>query len=274
MGPRRSVFINRFYDSMPWHLSFGRLQQQLMPLARYFWWNEAEDRWVVMNFDEYKEKYPCRSIFQIGTLDVIASSVEVSWVLPSYEACGARLMLAPQIVERGNASTLHSALEQGSDAMSLPNIRRMAAVCPWLILNEQPDACPSNGRRQAKVIEDCRDMPNVVQARGKCGSHQAQRIVASTVSGSCGDAHAVGVSCSATSHAIKMQESLKTIIESARIFRCAPSNTNVERNEAIVRSTLLRRQEYICQDAGSSSHLGRQDELSAAKKFLKVWNGR
>ena len=153
--------------------------------------------------------------------------------------------------------------------MSLPDIRRMAAKCPWLILNEQPDACASNGRRQAKVIEDCRDMPNVVQARGKGGSHQAQRIVASTVSGSCGDAHAVGVSCSATSHAIKMQEYLKTIIESARIFRCAPSNTNVERNEAIVQSTLLRRKEYICQDAGSSSHLDRQDELSAAKKFLK-----
>jgi hypothetical protein len=100
MGPRRSVFINRFYDSTPWHVSFGRLQQQLMPLARYFWWNEAEDRWVVMNFDEYKKKYPCRYIFQTGTLDVMASSVEVSWVLPSYEACGARLMLAPQIVER------------------------------------------------------------------------------------------------------------------------------------------------------------------------------
>ena len=58
MGPRRSVFINRFYDSTPWHVSFGRLQQQFMPLARYFWWNEAEDRWVVTNFDEYKEKYP------------------------------------------------------------------------------------------------------------------------------------------------------------------------------------------------------------------------
>ena len=272
VGPRRPLFINRFCDCTPWQLSFGRLQSVLMPMARYFHWDDDLKRWQVMALDEYQKKHHSCNLIHTGTLDVMASAAEIHWVLPNYEAHAARLMLAPQIVEKGNASTIHSALEQGAAAVKLDAIRTMAASCPWVILNEQPDACPSNGRRQAQVMEMCADLPNVLHTRGRCGSHQAQRIIATTVAGSCGDAHAVGEACCNLSHAAKMQESLQKLCASARIYRCEPLESNARRNQAIVRSTLRRRREFICDD-GPSSHLDRQNEYCAAKKFLRTWNG-
>ena len=272
---QRCPFINRFYDCTPVRLTFGRLQSTLMPLARYHWWDKDLQQWESLTMDQYRQR-TCKPqmLLRSGTVDIMATGADVTWVTPTLESRRISSLCAPQVVQRSNASTLHTALESAIPALDHSSIKQLAERCPWVVLNEQPDACSANGRRQLHAMGLCEEIPNTLHHCGKCGAHQCQRIIETTCRGSCGDAHAVGEACSNVSHGVKLQAAFRARCENAYIVRGPPIQANTERNKRIVQATLLRRAEFICQDwEDDAPQLHRQRLNDGCAKFLNFWNG-
>ena len=270
---KRSCYFRKFYDATPRPIEFGRLQPLLMPQARYAWSNGL--KWEMLRLEEYQARCKCQKILRKGTLDVLASSVDCVTMTPDNALDGFRVLVRPQILAAANSSCVYDATEQSVPAFSSEGVRELCRHVPFCIGGEQPDACGVNGRKQSKTIEDLSDVKNFLHARGKCGAHQCQRVIATTERASCGDVHAVQVSCGHPGHASAMQMVLKDIIKEVVVHVGAPPAACTRRNEAVVKRTLLRRAEYIAQDPFvDSPFFDRQPEReSAVKKFVSLWNG-
>ncbi len=96
--------------------------------------------------------------------------------------------------------------------LSFASIVAMAEKCPFVVLDEAPDAHSASGRRGAAVAEE---LPkNVLMPRSRCGAHQCHRVVASTEKQVIGDFHAIHVTCSHYSNSSKISNALYKLLDS------------------------------------------------------------
>ena len=172
----RSPSVLWWYDASPRQFAFGRLQEELMPLARYPYFDG--DRWQSLTLNDYLAKVPSRKVLCKGVLDILASSVECRYFNEDDTLDGFKVLVRPQVLGEADASCLHTALSNSVPELSHTGIPELCKQCPCVFVNDQPDACAVNGRHQMETEERLAGIRNAFYNKGRCASHQCHRVVA------------------------------------------------------------------------------------------------
>ena len=260
--------IHRHYDCTPMRMAFGRMQAELMPVARYAL--KLLGRWTTLKLEQYLEQRPAAGVLRYGTLELLAQGGACHAMRPSGEFVGYRPFCKPLILQAGNASCIYNGTESEIPALSVAGIQELSQSCPYTIVNEQPDAAAPNRRKQAKSA--AATVPaNVFFVRGECAAHQGHRCIESREATVLGDIHAIAFSCSSPHIQHKLQVELKTLIAKAVYVPGEPNAEHRRLNELVVKHCLLRRRSCIAGDPDAAFVGGLEDENTQA--FLRFWNG-
>ena len=265
------VFV-RFYDCTPIRMRFGRLQEDLAPLARYVIRNG--DKWSTVTFREFLRRYPNSKVLRAGVLELMAHGISCTYVRPSNqpEMASFRSMSKPMILEKGDSSCLYSACEDAEPQMSVSAFQELSRRVPFAILNEVPDAASGNSRKKAATWEHLPD--NFFGVDGTCGAHQGHRIVGGPEKELVGHVHAVHVTCSHFSNSGRLAAAFWKMLDNMEYHMASPSPHWTARNKTIMGFTLLRRREYVASEETDEPVLGRDNaNAEAVSKFLSLWNG-
>ena len=169
--------MKRWYDLTPSRLKFGRLQDEVMPWARYPVWSDAEQRWEIVPYATYVSHRPGRRP-QFGILDVMTAGGCITYMDPaSGVLSGSRYLCRPVVVQRGNASCISDATEAVLPALSLPTLRKMSSQIKFGFMMDITDADKANMRKQEFHKTELPD--NIGAVNVKCCEHQAHRIIES-----------------------------------------------------------------------------------------------
>ena len=116
-GGNKVTYVRRHEDVTPMYLGFRSLHQQLQPQARYLRPLEADRpgglaRWVTCTFEEFKKWQPPSRPLS-GILEVFGRDAEVTTAIGDGDHPDVktqRRIYPPNILARGNASCIHSAV--------------------------------------------------------------------------------------------------------------------------------------------------------------------
>ena len=81
-----------------------------------------------------------------GLLEILAALHRVRWKDASGQRHAEKIYCMPVAIEKGNASTIWTALETATPEMSLSRICEIASKVKMLIVHEVPDSCRANKR--------------------------------------------------------------------------------------------------------------------------------
>ena len=96
--------ITRSYDMTPSRVHFGRLQSQIMPVARYAVQN-TDGIWKAVSYHEFVKKYPKIKFPRSGIIDIMAAGASMVHMDPSDGMLrGMRLFCRPVICASSSAS--------------------------------------------------------------------------------------------------------------------------------------------------------------------------
>ena len=82
----------------------------------------------------------------------------------------------PCALQHGGASCIHTGVERGTPEMASDRLTQLSAQVPFGFVLEVPDAHSANSRKQEKSKLKLPDKIGLLC--GKCGSHQAHRVIA------------------------------------------------------------------------------------------------
>ncbi len=125
---RHPYVLTRFHDCSPVRLGYGAQQDKLMPVARYPVKEEDGD-WSIVDWMAYQKRFPGYRPKK-GTLELLAQGAYVTWTTglgPGAELLGWKSFCLPNILERGNGSTIHSAVDGSVPAFSIARVCEMSA---------------------------------------------------------------------------------------------------------------------------------------------------
>ena len=191
LAKRPCISVYRSYDATPWRLRFGRFADTLAPHARYLCRRADGQGWVLVSAAEYAERNGGRT-GRFGTLEVLAQKFQVNYVTRNGCVHGFRKLLPPMILERGNASTIHAAVEASAKQVSKEKLEDLCRACPYVWMMERPDAHSANMRMRARGLKDREHIGNCFDMPGCCCAHQGSRCVASRETGVIGNLYALG----------------------------------------------------------------------------------
>lgn len=162
-GSRKLTFLYvlRAFDATPIEVEHGHLEEQLFNASRYKFLDQ-DGQWRLVSAQEAKRlKLRCKR----GVLELLAQSATIAWEEEAsltdgrYEGHASRPMalrveqpsLPPVFLERGNASTELSALDEALPAFSIAKLKALTAKVPWVMLHLVGDSAASNQRLKAFV---------------------------------------------------------------------------------------------------------------------------
>ena len=264
--------ILKFYDCTPIRMCFARLQDVLMPHARYPIF--LENKWRSVTLQEFMKTKPGAGLLRFGVLELLAQGVLCSWTKPDGASETFRVLCRPRILQSGSASCLMTGTEIEVPQLSTAGLTRLCEKVPYAILCESPDAASANTRKKAATAAA---LPrNCFHVAGVCDAHQGHRIVEMKLKGMVGDVHATAVTASSPGMQNKLQLALRNIIDRELVYiRGEQDEVCVRRNTMIAKQTLLRRRACIASCPEEPSVIERRedgDELLIAT-FLAYWNG-
>ena len=180
---RSCPVIVRSYDATPKTMMFGRLQGDLLPDARYPFFDGHE--WKVLSYDEFvhrtHQRFP-----QKGVCDLLAVGFECCTINPTTERF--QYLCPPVILQNGTSSCIYSATEQATvDMMGQASISELCRDVPFALVQEAPDACSANLRnisRQWRISARLRIvftmLASVVLTRFSVLSTQQKNVASAT----------------------------------------------------------------------------------------------
>ena len=247
-----SLCIQRQYDATPWRLRFGGLQSKLYPHARYIMRDSTQSRWILVDSVEFAKRTKGK-IGRFGVMEVLAQGLRVQGVGRGDEILhGARLMLPPTILQRGNSSTIHSAVERACPELAHDRLVEICGRVPYVWLNEKPDAHSANQRKRAKSLRLREGIPNCFDVPGTCADHQAHRCIASREPGVIGNLYALAWCGAAVRIQSRFQHCLWKLVcddLDAGGWICAkPDKSWAASNESMLAHTLLREEGWRCSE--------------------------
>ena len=132
---------------------------------------------------------------RFGTLELLAHGSVVQWAKPSEispigELAGFRVLGKPLVLQRGNASCVHGAVERHcSRGLTAESMALLTPKLPFMFAIDKPDAHSANQRKRA--ISQRSQPAHVFDMSGDCDVNQANRIVPGRQRKVVGDIHAV-----------------------------------------------------------------------------------
>lgn len=237
--------IVKSYDATARAMHFGRLQQQVLPTAKFPWYDKALHRWTILPFDDYMKRCPRRrSLLRQGVLELLALSKEIWWQHRDNTVQGTKHFQSPLILQAANASCLHAAVETG--CWSYDSIMRLAKVVPFAIVCEVPDFCSSNRRKCMQGSINMLPQRNCMHWRGCCCAHQCHRCIEQCEKASCGDVYSCAIAWSFPNHANALQSPFQQMLAEpgmVRIVEGPPPQSVGETNKHLAMLTQCRREE-------------------------------
>ena len=184
----KSLVLNRFYDSTPMFLRFGRFESKLSTQARYLKPVEPVAggyvRWKTIPYEEYKKLHP-NSAPQMGVLEVNASSSLLAYASWDDEQEGEQwestlqqhtqeVIFPPALLQRGTSSCIYGAAETSSPSFSIAELKKWAAASPdhVAILNDCPDNSKPNGRAKKAMAAALPEDNILVESYAGCVVHK------------------------------------------------------------------------------------------------------
>lgn len=245
-----SVFLGSHYDSTPTLVSFGALQEMIMPHARYLHLGE-DNRWRALPLDKYSALTQ-RAAPKVGVVELFAQRMAVSF----HDAAAATdhhrdIFVPPRFVQNNKASTTYDAVNKGVLQFSIEAIGVICKSARFLMLSEFPDNHKGNKRKMffsaAALPSNCFFIP------GGCTVHLCCRIIDAlgTVSkGMLGDVYSAKFVCHLAAHYNRLYRVLKLLLEDElevvprRRVRDADLLSWRAHAEAVVAHTLMRKCVY------------------------------
>ena len=141
------------------------------------------------------------------------------------------MVVSPVVLQRANASTIHTALEKNITDLSTDGIKRFLECGKFCIISDIPDSCSANKRRQRKVAADLASEKHALYFAAGCAAHLVQRTICNTTREKklIGHAHAIGFSLAIPGHRNRTRQALWQIIDSdPDIIQFVPPNLFVQ----------------------------------------------
>ena len=265
--------ILKFYDATPSRVRFGKLQDIIMPWARFPVWDSDAKRWRLVPYTDYASTASGR-LPGFGILDILGTGATITYMdQDTGEIEGVKFMTRPMVLQRGNSSCIFAGVEAAIPEVSIASIVRICQNVDFAFWLEMPDAHTANTKTQehtkTKLPENCG------MVAGKCGGHQGHRIVQSREKTVIGDVHAIAVTCLNTGFQNRFQKSLHLLLKSPERFQYIDGYPDPEwraHNEQVLLHTILRRDAMVNGGVLDFSEAS-LDAFPVAQRFLDTLNG-
>lgn len=121
VAERSCPVIAKFYDCTPMRIAFGKLQQQLVPHARFP--VKIDQQWKSVTLDVFLSKSPGRqrSTLRYGVMELLAQGVTCHYITKDDMFAGFRLFCRPRILQGATGSCIYSATETENKDWSEPD---------------------------------------------------------------------------------------------------------------------------------------------------------
>ena len=183
-----------------------------------------------------------------GVVELFAQSACSSW--PGAHATERRdFMLSPCVMERGNASTIYSAVENAVPLLAVDSIKGWAESGCVVIVDEPVDGCSANLRKRAATAADFADHASVLyHSTATCAVYKLNRVVAKTVSeeASVGHIHAVQYILSLANRSTALMQAVRTMIEEELVIVPGEPPAGLsQHSQEVLEHTLLRTLQHV-----------------------------
>ena len=205
-----------------------------------------------------------------GVLEVLCQQLLCHFEDVDETINGFKALCKPTILENGQTSTVHHAVEKAVPLLSTSGIIEIAEHVPWMMYQATPDACSVNMRREERVLEQLPN--NVLGIKTRCVAHQGHRIISSREPGVIGNVHAFRVSCSNVHHGTRMQKALWKVLGAVWYTTDHPDPSWHEGHRIIAKRTLLRQNDLVCASAEEGTSC-LDLAVWPVHRFLDAWNG-
>ena len=269
--------LERGYDATPVLMRFGSLQAELEPSARFLVHVPASpghlQRWKAVPLAEYRRLHP-RGATDSGIMELWASWFELHWQtldLQGHLVTHTRkYMTRPLILERGNASTTHEALERVAPEFATDALNAFTEQLQnWFLVHESVDSCPANARMQFFMAAKYNEW--VLSCRLPCLGHKLHGAVSRSTEEEklIGDVHAVHFVQSIASRRRETHRGLTKLIDDELLLvpGVLPDPAFAVRSLMILRQTVLRFEEHVRADC-SGSKTGSKEVLDQVAQDL------
>ncbi|CAK0796790.1 unnamed protein product [Prorocentrum cordatum] len=224
------LHIERHYDPTQLFLSFGAMAQDLQESARYLIPDpDVEGQW--------KAAFPGK-----GIVEFMAQTVEVVAAMPDGRTTDARrLVVAPSILKRANASTVFESVEKAVPEMTIDKVQALAAKHQIVLYSEVPDNHIVNKRKRAATAAMLPS--NVLAPPMGCAAHLLWRGIVGVMAEDkiVGDIHAVWFTTRRFQSRRGLSIAAQAIASEFNIVPGPPPNAEWARHiDTILEQTILR----------------------------------
>ena len=263
-------FCLKWYDGTPISVKFGRLQEELMPYARYPVMDPDTKEWKSVGDLEITKRLGPGRLPSFGTVELMVRGGCMHFMCPtSRQIQGIRVFAKPAVLQHGGASCIYRGTEDSIPAFSAEGLSSICEEVPFLFYCELPDGHSANARKQEKTRAALPSNCGMLTA--KCGSHQAHRILASREKLIVGDVHACFVMSSHGGNQNRMQKAARTLVDKMEYNVGYPHPSFEHYNASILLRTVLRRRAFI--QGGIDLSKASIHDHPLAVKFLVLLNG-
>lgn len=212
------LFVLRGFDCTPLAVTFGQLGTEVAPHARYFL-KQDDGKWSAVGLEAFQAAHGRARNPSRGTMECLAQTLEVAWLDKDSIIGRAHQPIAPKFLQRGNASTMLTAINSALPDLSVESLARLAAKVRFVFLRMTPDMCPANTRLRAEFAERVKNVKNILTSPiPGCSVHMLHRIITHAVRETklTGDVHASIVIHRNTHHQAKLESAVEAIISDDR----------------------------------------------------------
>ena len=242
----RSLLVTKHHDATPIHVTFGKMQEQLVPHARFLVRDKATQRWTSVPFAVLVSDYGARSAPQRGVVELFGQYCKITFMTTEGELHSRDIDVPPCVLQHMGASNIYTAVEKMVPSLSTEKLKSMvdANELEWVMLCETVD---NHGANLRKMTFTALQLPQRILFFGHgCDVHRLTRIIASALPEAklLGDIYSVRVVTSLTSHYNTLCRELHKLIEEELVvFDAQPSTESQAHASRVLKVTVQRREQ-------------------------------
>jgi hypothetical protein len=206
----RCLVLLSHYDATPMKCAFGVQASELVPIARFFHWDETNNRWEALRAEKFRA-IAQRGLSIRGVLEVFQQRMEVCWATRK-GVHQQNYLVPPRILPDQRASAVMAAVESGIPEFSIGALTELCRDLRVIILAECPDA--STACRRKLWATHARLPDRVLYVPGTCAAHQIHRVICHNDGKAIvSDVYAMKYVCHLASHSLWLYRKLQQWVE-------------------------------------------------------------
>jgi hypothetical protein len=168
----RGLVVSLNHDATPIKIAFGPLQDKLLPCARYAHKNN-DGHWRYLPWNEFRNY--TNTAPRSGVVELFAVQYTVAWSSKQGLRYKHKIIAPPMLLQAGNASNIHSAIDQCVSTLSLESLKKIANDNRFMMLHEGPDNIAYNKRHCGYTAKE--ELPiNIFYNPLGCKAHLFSRM--------------------------------------------------------------------------------------------------